>query len=117
MGEALLWVGAAPALVSLRMQTSWSKALGAPHQQRMKGLDRAHHSMHVQPLWSLMGTGNDFRLRNYGFTDLPPSLPLPRADLETRIYESKRRRRLHLQHTSRPSSRKNQHPLEASAVA
>ena len=55
MGEAPLWVGAAPVLVSLRMQTSWSKALGAPHQQRMKGLDRAHHSMHVQPLWCLMG--------------------------------------------------------------
>jgi hypothetical protein len=76
MGEAPLWVGAAPAPVSLRMQTSWSKALGAPHQQRMKGLDRAHHSMHVQPLWCLMGAGDDFRLRNYGFTDLPPSLPL-----------------------------------------
>ena len=92
MGEAPLWVGAGPALVSLRMQTSWSKALGAPHQQRMEGLDRAHHSMHVQPLWSLMGPGNDFRLRNHGITDLPPSLPLPPADPGTRIPESKRGR-------------------------
>ena len=60
MGEAPLWVAPGPALVSLplRMETSWSKALGAPHQQRMKGLDRAHHTMHVQPLWSLKGPGN-----------------------------------------------------------
>ena len=78
MGEAPLRVGAAPAPVSLRMQTSWSKALGTPHQQKMKGLDRAHHAMHVQPLWCLMGAGDDFRLRNYGFTDLrkyPPPSP------------------------------------------
>ena len=60
----------------------------------MQGLDRAHHTMHVQPLWSLTGPGNGRRLRIYGFTDLPPSLPLPRADLVTRTmtrtYESKR---------------------------
>jgi hypothetical protein len=31
-------------------------------------------------------------LRNYGFTDLPPSLPLPRSDPVTRIYESSYRR-------------------------
>ena len=36
--------------------------------------------------------GNDFRLRIYGFTDLPPSLPLPRADLETRNNYSNYRR-------------------------
>ena len=39
-----------------------------------------------------MGPGNDFRLRIYGFTDLPPSLPLPRADLQTRNSESNYRR-------------------------
>ena len=33
-------------------------------------------------------------LRNYGFTDLPPSLPLPRSDPVTRIYESSYRRRV-----------------------
>jgi len=32
------------------------------------------------------------QLRNYGFTDLPPSLPLPRSDPVTRIYESSYRR-------------------------
>ena len=76
MGEALLWVGAAAALVSLRMQTSWSKALGAPHQQRMEGLDRAHHAMHVQAPWSLMGPGNDFQ--SYVITEsriYPPPSP------------------------------------------
>ena len=41
---------------------------------------------------SLWGGHNDFRLRNYGITDLPPSLPLPRADPVTRIRESKRGR-------------------------
>ena len=55
--------------------------MGAPQQQRMDGLDRAHHSMHVQPLWSFMGpgnlAGNDFRLHNqksriHRFTPLPP---------------------------------------------
>ena len=90
MGEAPLWVGAGPALVSLRMQTSWSKALGAPHQQRMEWLDRAHHAMHVQAPWSLMRPRNGF---HYGITDLPPSLPLPPADPETRTCESSYRRR------------------------
>ncbi len=33
-------------------------------------------------------------LRNYGFTDLPPSLPLPRSDPVTRISESSYRREL-----------------------
>jgi hypothetical protein len=33
-------------------------------------------------------------LRNYGFTDLPPSLPLPRSDPVTRISESSYRRSL-----------------------
>ena len=32
-------------------------------------------------------------LRNYGFTDLPPSLPLPRSDPVTRIRKSSYRRR------------------------
>ena len=60
-------------LVRLRL-SGYAPAIA--HGRRTKGLDRAHHSMHVQPLWSLMGHGNDFRLRIYGFTDLPPSLPL-----------------------------------------
>ena len=58
----------------------------------MKRLDRAYYTMHVQPLWSLMGPGNGRRLRIYGFTDLVPSLPLPRADPETRNCESSYRR-------------------------
>ena len=39
-----------------------------------------------------MGAVLGVLLRNYGFTDLPPSLPLPRSDPVTRISESKRRR-------------------------
>jgi hypothetical protein len=39
-----------------------------------------------------MGAVLGVRLRNYGFTDLPPSLPLPRSDPVTRIYESSYRR-------------------------
>ena len=62
------------------------------HKQGMQGLDRAHHTMHVQPLWSLTGPGNGRRLRIYGFTDLPPSLPLSPADPVTRIPESNYRR-------------------------
>ena len=39
-----------------------------------------------------MGAVLGVQLRNYGFTDLPPSLPLPRSDPVTRIYESSYRR-------------------------
>ena len=44
------------------------------------------------PLGGQMGAVLGVLLRNYGFTDLPPSLPLPRSDPETRIYESSYRR-------------------------
>ena len=40
-----------------------------------------------------MGRRNGRWLRFYGFTDLGPSLPLPRADSATLIPESKRRRK------------------------
>ena len=39
-----------------------------------------------------MGAVLGVQLRNYGFTDFPPSLPLPRSDPVTRIYESSYRR-------------------------
>ncbi len=39
-----------------------------------------------------MGAVLGVLLRNYGFTDLPPSLPLPRSDPVTRICESSYRR-------------------------
>ena len=39
-----------------------------------------------------MGAVLGVLLRNYGFTDLPPSLPLPRSEPVTRIYESSYRR-------------------------
>ena len=43
-----------------------------------------------------LGTRNGFRLRIYGFTDLPPSLPPSPADPFTRITESKRgRKKIH----------------------
>ena len=55
-----------------------------------------------------MGAVLGVLLRNYGFTDLPPSLPLPRSDPETRIYESSYRRRqtsrlFHHRRTARPA--------------
>ncbi len=39
-----------------------------------------------------MGAVLGVLIRNYGFTDLPPSLPLPRSDPVTRISESSYRR-------------------------
>jgi len=39
-----------------------------------------------------MGAVLGVLLRNYGFTDLPPTLPLPRSDPVTRISESSYRR-------------------------
>ena len=50
--------------------------------------------MFKHTLWGLGGVRNGFRLRIYGFTDLPPSLPLPPADPRTRIYKSSYRRML-----------------------
>ena len=44
------------------------------------------------PLGGPMGAVLGVLLRNYGFTDLPPSLPLPRSDPVTRICESSYRR-------------------------
>ena len=44
------------------------------------------------PLGGQMGAVLGVLLRNYGFTDLPPSLPLPRSDPVTRISESSYRR-------------------------
>ena len=44
------------------------------------------------PLGGQMGAVLGVLLRNYGFTDLPPSLPLPRSDPVTRICESSYRR-------------------------
>ena len=44
------------------------------------------------PLGGAMGAVLGVLLRNYGFTDLPPSLPLPRSDPVTRISESSYRR-------------------------
>ena len=47
-----------------RMQTSWRGARHweSAHQQGMQGLDRAHHTMGVQPLWSLKRQGPRYRL-------------------------------------------------------
>ena len=62
----------------------------------MQGLDRTHHTIHVQPLYTVVphgapcnGRHRFLLLRIYGFT---PLLPLCRRDPETRISESKRRR-------------------------
>ena len=44
------------------------------------------------PLGGPMGAVLGVLLRNYGFTDLPPSLHVPRSDPVTRITESSYRR-------------------------
>ena len=47
-----------------------------------------------------MGAVLGVLLRNYGFTDLPPSLHVPRSDPVTRITESSYRRQHHQHHHS-----------------
>ena len=47
---------------------------------------------HAPPQGGAMGAVLGVLLRNYGITDLPPSLPLPRSDPVTRISESSYRR-------------------------
>jgi hypothetical protein len=47
---------------------------------------------HAPPQGGAMGAVLGVLLRNYGFTDLPPSLPLPRSDPVTRTSESSYRR-------------------------
>ena len=47
---------------------------------------------HAPTQGGAMGAVLGVLLRNYGFTDLPPSLPLPRSDPVTRISESSYRR-------------------------
>ena len=48
--------------------------------------------MFKHTLWGLGGVRNGFRLRIYGFTDLPPSLPLFPGTPWTRTPESSYRR-------------------------
>ena len=78
--------------VGLRMRTSSSKPWETAHKQGMQEHDRIHQNNLCTTSYNLRGTCNGRRLRIYGFTDLPPSLPLCRRDAETRISESKRRR-------------------------
>jgi hypothetical protein len=47
---------------------------------------------HAPPQGGAMGAVLGVLLRNYGFTDLPPSLPPPRSDPVTRTSESSYRR-------------------------
>jgi hypothetical protein len=47
---------------------------------------------HAPPQGGALGAVLGVLLRNYGFTDLPPSLPLPPSDPVTRISESSYRR-------------------------
>ena len=57
------------------------------------------------PLGGPMGAVLGVLLRNYGFTDLPPSLHVPRSDPVTRITESSYRRLAHWVSALRPVTR------------
>ena len=57
-----------------------------------KGMIEYIKQAHKYDSSDLRGIRKGCRLHFYGFTDLPPSLPLPPADPWTRIYESNRRR-------------------------
>ena len=60
----------------LRMRTSSSKPWETAHKQGMKEHDRIHQNNLCTTSYNLRGACNGRRLRIYGFTDLPPSLPL-----------------------------------------
>ena len=69
--------------VGLRMRTSSSKPWETAHKQGMQEHDRIHQNNLCTTSYNLRGACNGRRLRIYGFTDLPPSLPLPLAGPQT----------------------------------
>ena len=83
---------AVPSTVGLRMRTSSSKPWETAHKQGMQEHDRIHQNNPCTTSYNLRGASNGRRLRIYGFTDLPPSLPLFSNTPVTRIIESNYRR-------------------------
>ena len=75
----------------MRTSTS-SKPWETAHKQGMQEHDRIHQNNPCTPSYNLRVACNGRRLRIYGFTDLPPSLPLLSGTLETRNTESSYRR-------------------------
>ena len=76
----------------LRMRTSSSKPWETAHKQGMQGHDIIHQSNSYTTSYNLRGACNGRRLRIYGFTDLPPSLPLFPSTPWTRTCKSSYRR-------------------------
>ena len=75
-----------------RWRTSSSKPWETAHKQGMQEHDRIHQNNLCTTSYNLRGACNGRRLRIYGFTDLPPSLPLSSGTPVTRIRESSYRR-------------------------
>ena len=90
--------------VGLRMRTSSSKPWETAHKQGMQEHDRIHQNNLCTTSYNLRGACNGRRLRIYGFTDLPPSLPLFLRTPETRIPKSSYRRIFFNTHLTRVSS-------------
>ena len=76
----------------LRMWTFSSKPWETDHEQGMQVQYRIHQNNSCTTSYNLRGACNGRRLRIYGFTDLPPSLPLLPGTPFTRITESSYRR-------------------------
>ena len=64
------------------------------HKQGVQGRDGIHQNTSYTTSYHLRGARNGRRLRIYGFTDVPPSLPLLPDTPFTRDYESSYRRHL-----------------------
>ena len=86
--EVAVWVDR----FGLRTRTSSGKPREPSHKQGMQGHDIIHQSNSYTTSYNLRGACNGRRLRIYGFTDLPPSLPLLPGTPFTRISESSYRR-------------------------
>ena len=78
--------------IGLRIRTTSGKLREPSHKQGMQGHDIIHQSNSYTTSYNLRGACNGRRLRIYGFTDLPPSLPLFSGTPETRTCESSYRR-------------------------
>ena len=78
--------------IGLRIRTTSGKLREPSHKQGMQGHDIIHQNTSYTTSYNPRGACNGRRLRIYGFTDLPPSLPLLPGTPFTRDYESSYRR-------------------------
>ena len=82
--------GSAGVCAWLRIVDLLTEMLKGFSQERSEVACYSTHSKHIYNLPGLRGVRNGCQLRIYGFTDLPPSLPLFPSTPWTRINESNR---------------------------